>query len=51
MEGVLNDFVLGILKGRARLFEVRDVYMTLLLRLNEDFDDDLLQDAMEMLVK
>ena len=29
---------------------LKDIYMTFLLWLNEDFDDDLLQDAMELTV-
>ena len=38
---------------RLRIFNTginfRDGFMLMLLHLNEDFDDDLLQDAMEML--
>ena len=29
---------------------LKDIYMMFLLQLNEDLDDDLLQDAMEVLV-
>ena len=50
VEEALSGFVLEILKDRVKLVEMRDVFLTMLLRLNEDFDDDLLQDAMEMLV-
>ena len=28
----------------------KDIYMNLLLHINEDFDDDLLQDTIEILV-
>jgi len=30
---------------------MKDVYMHMLLHLEEDFDDDLLQDTIEMVVK
>ena len=29
---------------------MQDLYMNMLLSINEDFDDDLLQDTMEILV-
>jgi len=29
---------------------MKDLYMNMLLSINEDFDDDLLQDTMEILV-
>jgi hypothetical protein len=29
----------------------KEMFMMMLLRLNEDFDDDLLQDAIEMLTE
>ena len=31
--------------------EVRSLYMMILLHLNEDFDDDLLQDVVELLTE
>jgi hypothetical protein len=31
-------------------FELKDKFMSFLLHLNEDFDDDLLLDALELLV-
>ena len=31
--------------------EVRSLYMLMLLHLNEDFDDDLLQDVVELLTE
>jgi hypothetical protein len=33
-----------------REFPMKDVYMNMLLDLNEDFDDDLLMDAISILV-
>ena len=47
---VLDGFFFEVVRERVRLVEMKDEYMTMLLGLNEDFDDDLLQDAMEMLV-
>ena len=29
---------------------LKDIYMDMLLHINEDFDDDLLQDAIELIV-
>ena len=34
-----------------RLWNLKDFYMSCLLHLNEDFDDDLLLDAIDQLVK
>ena len=42
-----EDFSMKI--QRTRLCDPKDLALHLLLHLNEDFDDDLLQDAMEIL--
>jgi len=42
--------MLKIISSKIECIFLKDTYMTMLLHLNEDFDDDLLQDAMEMLV-
>lgn len=48
-------FIYGITTEKNILYrnmwfcEMRDVYMNLLLEINEDFDDDLLMDMIEML--
>ena len=34
---------------RRRLFELRDIFLFLMLHLNEDSDDDLLLDALSLL--
>ena len=34
---------------KIKVFDLTDIYLTLLLYFNEDFDDDLLQDALEVL--
>ena len=31
------------------LVEMKDIYLNFLLHLNQDFDDDLMQDAIELL--
>jgi hypothetical protein len=46
---VLTNFVTGIVKRKVQLVSLKEVYMTLLLSLNEDFDEDLLQDTIGML--
>ena len=33
----------------GRMAEIKDIYMNLLLHINEDFDDDLLMDILELL--
>jgi len=35
---------------KIKTVALKDVYMSLLLEVNDDFDDDLLLDAMEILV-
>jgi hypothetical protein len=44
----------GLLREIALLdmeqIDLKDLFMCFLLALNDDFDDDLLQDAMELLV-
>ena len=34
---------------KLRVFEMKDIFMNMLLHLNEDFDDDLLLDAINVL--
>ena len=34
---------------RVKVFPLKDQYMTFLLHLNEDFDDDLLLDSLDVL--
>ena len=46
----LDSFIERIVKKKKRLLPWKDIYMLWLLSLNEDFDDDLLQDAVEMLM-
>jgi hypothetical protein len=50
VEPAVREFVIKILKKKVKLAHLKDIYMTMLLHLNDDFDDDLLQDAMEILV-
>jgi hypothetical protein len=40
---------LEITVSRGQVFRPREIFLQLLLWLNEDFDDDLLQDAIELL--
>ena len=47
----LNDFVYEVVKERVKLISMMEIYMTMLLWLNEDFDDDLLQDAINQLAQ
>ena len=43
----INEQVLSIVKGKLSLISLKDIYMQFLLFFEEEFDDDLLQDAME----
>jgi hypothetical protein len=47
---VLTFFGVEIAKKKADVVESKDIYMTFLLALNEDFDDDFLREAIELLV-
>lgn len=38
-----------IVLKKVWMYEKKDLYMTFLLEINEDFDDDLLMDAIELL--
>ena len=53
MNLVLTEMVSRILTVRSpvRQLSFRDIFMSFLIHLNEDFDDDLLQDAVELLTK
>ena len=46
VEETLNGFGFEIMREKVRLIEMKDEYMMMLLWL----DEDLLQDAMEMLI-
>ena len=48
-EETLNKFVFEVVKEHIRLAPMKDIFMTFLLELNEDFDDDLLLDVIRML--
>jgi hypothetical protein len=50
IEEAFSRFVLEIVKDDVSLVRLKDVYMSFLLQLNEDFDDDLLLDAIDLLV-
>jgi hypothetical protein len=50
VEEAFSRFVLEIVKDDVSLVRLKDVYMSFLLQLNEDFDDDLLLDAIDLLV-
>ena len=39
-----------ITKSKVDVIPKKDVYMNMLLHINEDFDDDLLRDTMDLLV-
>ena len=51
VEEAVTNFSYEIVKEKVRLIPMKDEYMMMLLSLNEDFDDDLLQDAIGMLVE
>ena len=44
----MDDFILGI-AGRRKVASLKDIHMNFLLSLSEDFDDDLLLDAILLL--
>jgi hypothetical protein len=50
VEEAVAGFVLEIARERVEAVELKDLYLWFLLGLNEDFDDDLLQEAQELLV-
>ena len=39
-----------VLEEKIHMFPLKDIFIHFMLHLNEDFDDDLLQDAMSILV-
>jgi hypothetical protein len=45
----LNEVVLAIARAKVTEMPLQDVYLSFLLQLNEDFDDDLLQEAVALL--
>jgi len=46
----MSEYLLEIVQKRVDWFPWKDVYMSLLLAVNEDFDDDMLQEAIELLI-
>ena len=48
VKSAIDDFILSIVRGQVTVLAWKDVYMIWLLFINVDFDDDLLQDIMEM---
>ena len=50
VEDAINKFLYEVLWEKAELVPLKDIFMSFLLHLNEDFDDDLLLDAMDILV-
>ena len=49
VESALSNLIFETVIHKTKIFPVKDIYMTFLLGLNDDFDDDLLQDAIEIL--
>jgi hypothetical protein len=47
IHSALTGFIFSIVKDN---YILKDIYMMFLLHINDDFDDDLLLDAMELLV-
>ena len=47
LEKTMNEFIFEIVKEKIKV--LKDIYMNFLLFLNEDFDDDLLFDAISLL--
>jgi hypothetical protein len=50
VEETIREFIIKIIRSKVDCMSLKDTYMMMLLHINEDFDDDLLQDAMETLV-
>ena len=50
IESTINDFIEEIVIDRMSIVPWKDIYMLWLLALNDNFDDDLLQDAVQMLM-
>lgn len=49
LEKTMDDFIFEIVKDRREFVSLKDIHMNFLLGLNEDFDDDLLLDAILLL--
>ena len=45
----ITDFLDVIIQDMVSIIYLKDVYIAFLLTKNDDFDDDLLQDAIEIL--
>ena len=50
MDKTLDAFLMKLMTYKLPKYEWKEVYMSFLLHINEDFDDDLLQDSMQLLV-
>jgi hypothetical protein len=50
VQSVMKDFIESTAKAEVKTIPLKDIYMAFLLALNEDFDDDLLFDAIDMMV-
>jgi len=46
----LDAFLIKLLTDKLHNYEWKEVYMSFLLHINEEFDDDLLQDVIQLLV-
>ena len=47
----LDQFAKNIALKKFDIVSLKEIFLTFLLFLNEDFDDDLLQDAIQLLVE
>jgi hypothetical protein len=47
---VVDRFVRRVMERQHLEVKAMDIYMEMLLHINEDFDDDLLQETIELLV-
>jgi hypothetical protein len=50
VDRVLTDFIVSLAAQKRTIGLLKDGYLSLLLALNDDFDEDLLLDAMGLLV-
>jgi hypothetical protein len=50
LEKTVSEFALEIAREQSESVDLKEIYLNFLLGLNEDFDDDLLQEALELLV-
>jgi hypothetical protein len=50
VEKAIASYAWEIARKQVDIIDPKDLYLHFLLELNEDFDDDLLQEALELLV-